>query len=254
MKVAVIQHDIAWCDRDANFRRLEPMIGEAASGGARLVVLTETFATGFAVEDPSVAEPAGGPSSQFLTAMAQSHKIWIAGSCLEATDDNDGAPMVNALVVVSPAGEQFRYHKIHPFTFGGEADHVRPGSEFLTLNIEGVRTSLFVCYDLRFADEFWQLAPDTDLYLVPANWPIKRQGHWSALLRARAIENQAYVIGCNRVGEGRAVAYGGESLIIDPWGSDIAVASNHECIIYGDIEPEVVADTRAKFPFIQDRR
>jgi predicted amidohydrolase len=162
--------------------------------------------------------------------------------------------MVNALVVVSPEGEQYRYHKIHPFTFGGEADHVRPGSEFLTLNIEGVRTSLFVCYDLRFADEFWQLAPETDLYLVPANWPIKRQGHWSALLRARAIENQAYVIGCNRVGEGRAVAYGGESLIVDPWGSDIALAGDNECIIYGDIEPEVVADTRAKFPFIQDRR
>jgi predicted amidohydrolase len=90
MKVAVIQHDIAWCDRDANFRRLEPMIGEAAFAGARLVVLTETFATGFAVEDPSVAEPAGGPSSQFLAAMAQSHKIWIAGSCLEATDNGDG--------------------------------------------------------------------------------------------------------------------------------------------------------------------
>ena len=254
MKVAVIQHDIAWCVRDANFRRLEPMIGEAAFAGARLVVLTETFATGFAVEDPSVAEPAGGPSSQILAAMAQSHKIWIAGSCLEATDNGDGAPMVNALVVVSPEGEQYRYHKIHPFTFGGEADHVRPGSEFLTLNIEGVRTSLFVCYDLRFADEFWQLAPETDLYLVPANWPIKRQGHWSALLRARAIENQAYVIGCNRVGSGGGLNYAGDSRVINPLGEVIAEAGDVSTILYADISSEEVQTVRTTFPFMQDRR
>ncbi|NBO56777.1 MAG: carbon-nitrogen family hydrolase [Actinobacteria bacterium] len=254
MKVAVVQHNITWCDRETNFARLAPMIGDAASAGARLVVLTETFATGFAVEDASIAEEVGGPSSSFLASMAQTHNVWVAGSCLESADGGDGAPMVNSLVVANPQGLQYRYHKIHPFTFGGEATHVRAGQDFLTLNIEGVRTSLFVCYDLRFADEFWKLAPETDLYLVPANWPIKRQSHWSALLRARAIENQAYVVGCNRVGEGRAVAYGGESMILDPWGADLAVAANDECIIYGEIDPGVVADTRAKFPFIQDRR
>ena len=252
MKIAVVQADTVWMDRDENFAQLAPLISDAAKNGASLVLLTEMFSTGFVVDRNDIGEPEGGASSQFLSRMATQHNIWIGGSCPKVTP-HDPSPF-NSFVLVSPRGEQHRYHKIHPFTFGGEADHVRPGSEFLTLNIEGVRTSLFVCYDLRFADEFWQLAPETDLYLVPANWPIKRQGHWSALLRARAIENQAYVIGCNRVGEGRAVAYGGESLIVDPWGSDIALAGDNECIIYGDIEPEVVADTRAKFPFIQDRR
>ena len=253
MKVAAIQHDIAWCDRDTNFGQLAPMIASAAKGGARLVVLTETFATGFAVENTDVAEPVGGPISQFLAQQAVLNNIWVAGSCLEQST-NDDTRMVNAFVVVSPSGEQFRYHKIHPFTYGGEAQHVQPGESRVILDIEGVRTSLFICYDLRFADEFWSVAEQTDLYLVPANWPIKRQAHWTALLRARAIENQAYVIGCNRIGEGRAVSYGGESVIYDPWGAEIAKADSTSTIIYAEIDPAVVSETRSKFPFLQDRR
>ncbi len=251
--MAAIQHDIAWCDREANFSRLKPLIVEAAKSGARLVVLTETFSTGFAVENTDVAEPVDGPSSTFLAQMATTHQIWIAGSCLEASTNADKR-MVNALVVASPDGATQRYHKIHPFTFGGEAKHVQPGTELVTIEIENVRTSLFVCYDLRFADEFWQIAPSTDLYIVPANWPSKRQTHWGALLMARAIENQAYVVGCNRVGIGPAGEYNGESMIIDPWGAPLAVAGGQTEIIYADIEPSVVTDTRAKFPFINDRR
>lgn len=253
MRVAAIQHDIAWCDRETNFAQLEPLVAQAAQSGARLVVLTETFSTGFAVENADAAEPAGGPTYQFLARMATEHNIWITGSCLEASSNEDSR-MVNALIAISPTGAARRYHKIHPFTFGGEAEHVQPGTEHVTIDIDGVRTSLFICYDLRFADEFWRLAPSTDLYIVPANWPSKRQTHWGALLRARAIENQAYVIGCNRVGTGPAGQYMGESMIIDPWGASLAVGGASTEVIYADIVPNVVANTRAKFPFLNDRR
>ena len=102
-----------------------------------------------------------------------------------------------------PTARVHRYRKIHPFSFGGEEKHFRAGTDLVTVDVEGLRVSLFVCYDLRFADEFWQLARDTDVYLVPANWPAKRRLAWTSLLQARAIENQAYVVGVNRVGAGR---------------------------------------------------
>ena len=100
-----------------------------------------------------------------------------------------------------------------------------PASDLVTVDVEGLRVSLFVCYDLRFADEFWQLAHDTDVYLVPANWPEKRRLHWTSLLQARAIENQAYVVGVNRVGDGGGIAYRGDSRIVDPLGELLATAS-----------------------------
>ncbi|MFM7870973.1 MAG: nitrilase-related carbon-nitrogen hydrolase, partial [Actinomycetota bacterium] len=114
--------------------------------------------------------------------------------------------------------------------------------------------SLFVCYDLRFADEFWQVARDTDVYLVPANWPDSRREHWMTLLRARAIENQAFVVGCNRVGRGGQLTYCGDSRIIGPIGEEIAVAGDGECTITADITAEHVATTRDRFRFLQDRR
>jgi predicted amidohydrolase len=113
---------------------------------------------------------------------------------------------------------------------------------------------LFVCYDLRFADEFWQLANDTDVYLVPANWPEARRLPWMALLQARAIENMAYVIGCNRVGSGNGLPYCGDSRIIDPLGEVLASGAQTETILLADIAPERVAEVRDRFRFLQDRR
>ena len=124
----------------------------------------------------------------------------------------------------------------------------------MTIDLLGVRTSLFVCYDLRFADAFWDLAPNTDLYLVVANWPSARSSHWKALLRSRAIENQAYVVGVNRVGEGDGLSYQGDSAIIDPLGEVLKEASSGgEEILVADIEPERVLEVRETFPFINDR-
>ena len=256
MKVAAVQHDIVWCDRRANFERLAPRVAAAADEGARLVVLSETFSTGFAVGSDDFAEPEDGPSSEFLRATAARHGIWIAGSCPEIPADSsaDDRRPANTLVLAGPAGETYRYRKIHPFTFGGEDRHVRPGSDLVTVRVDDLRVSLFVCYDLRFADEFWQLAHDTDLYLVPANWPASRREHWSTLLRARAIENQAYVIGCNRVGEGGGLVYSGDSVVVDPFGEIVAEGPDEECTLLADVTPERVAEVRDRYRFLPDRR
>ena len=111
----------------------------------------------------------------------------------------------NVLVLVAPDGTPYRYRKIHPFSLAREPEHYGAGTEVFTADVEGVRVTPFVCYDLRFADDFWKLAPETDAYVVVANWPAARTGHWRALLLARAIENQAYVVGCNRVGHGGSI-------------------------------------------------
>jgi len=256
VRFAVVQHDIVWCDREANFARLEPRIAEAASHGANFVLLSETFSTGFAVEDPRFAEPHDGPSSRFLREMAAEHAVGVAGSCPErAAEPTDDHRPANTFVVARPGGRVDRYRKIHPFTYGGEDRHVRPGDDFVTIEVDGLRVSLFVCYDLRFADEFWRLALDTDVYLVPANWPVSRREHWMALLRARAIENQAYVIGCNRVGDGGSLSYAGDSKVFGPNGDLLADGSEAgEIILYADVSADEVTAVRERFRFLQDRR
>lgn len=254
VKVAAIQHDIAWLDREANFARLEPMIREAAGEGSRLVVLSEMFSTGFAMGDEwadALPEPCGGASSQFLCGMARTYDVWIVGSCPERGPGEE-LP-ANTLVVAGPSGETYRYEKIHPFTYGGENRYFRRGQSHLTVDIDGLSVSCFVCYDLRFADHFWQLADTTDLYVVPANWPASRAAHWSTLLAARAIENQAYVIGVNRVGSGGSLVYGGGSRIVGPFGEELATAGADETIIYSDVDKSHVAATRSTYPFLRDR-
>ena len=252
MKVAVIQHDIVWADRDANFVALTPSIAQAVDNDAELIVLSEMFSTGFVVDRDDIGEPFDGPSSQFLSRMACEHNVTICGSCPEK-QEGDPRPF-NSLVVAHPNGTFDRYSKIHPFTYGGEDKYFRAGDSFVTISVNGIRLSLFVCYDLRFANEFWEVAHNTDAYIIPANWPESRRAHWIALLTSRAIENQAYVIGCNRIGDGGNLHYVGDSRIIDPLGAVLADASDEEVIIYADISAEAVRTVREKFPFLQDRR
>ena len=261
MRIAAIQHDIAWCDRAANFAHLAPMIRAAAGAGASLVLLSETFSTGFATEarepgSEQLGEPFGGPSSQFLAEQAASLRIWVGGSCPEIAPDapEDDQRPHNTFVLAGPEGQLHRYRKIHPFSYGGEDKHFRGGDSFTQVEIDGLRVTMFVCYDLRFADEFWQLAKTTDVFLVPANWPEARRLHWQALLQARAIENQAYVVGCNRVGEGGGLKYVGDSRIVDPLGELLATGSQGETILFGDIEPANVKAVRERFRFLPDRR
>lgn len=252
MKIAAIQYDIVWNNREANFTQLTPLLQQAQGLGARFVVLPEMFSTGFIVDSESIGEPLNGPSATYLSTMSQRLDMWIAGSCPEC-DTDDPRPF-NSLVVASPDGEIFRYKKIHPFTYGGEDRFYRPGDSFLSVIIDDLRVSFFICYDLRFADEFWSLAHDTDLYVVPANWPTSRREHWLTLLQARAIENQAYVVGCNRVGTGGGLHYSGDSRIIDPLGRVLQAGGLNGDILIADTSSELVNDVRNRYPFLRDRR
>ena len=251
MLIAGLQVDLVWEDREANYARLQPRIAAAASCGARLVVLPEMFPCGFSMDVDRIAEPFDGPSVQFLAATARQHGIWIAGSLPERVGDDMPS---NTLVLASPTGALQRYRKLHPFTFAREHHHYRAGTERVTTTIEGLRCTWFICYDLRFADEFWATTDDTDCYVVVANWTQKRRHHWSTLLAARAIENQAYVVGINRVGRGGGLEYTGDSAILDPWGTPLARASGAETMLLADVTPEVVADARRVFPVLNDRR
>jgi predicted amidohydrolase len=251
MKVAAVQHDIVWEDADATRARVQPMIAEAASAGARLIVLPEMFATGFSMQPERIAEDEGGPTEQFLVERAGEHGAHLIGSI--AQRGPDGRYRNNA-VLARPDGSVVRYAKIHPFTYAGEHERYAAGRDFVTVDVEGLRVSLFVCYDLRFADEFWALAATTDLFVVPANWPRPRHEHWRALLKVRAIENQAYVLGVNRVGAAGELPHDGGSALLDPLGGTVFELDATPAIAYGDVSTDTVTDTRTRFPFLADRR
>lgn len=252
VKVAGLQLDIAWESPIDNHAKVDPWIRTAVAAGARLLVLPEMFACGFTMKTEGVAEPEDGPTTRFLVERAFEHGLWIGGSVPELPEGAERP--FNTFVIAGPHGQLYRYRKIHPFTFADEHLHYDAGDRFVTIDIEGVRCTLFVCYDLRFADEMWATAKDTDCYLFVANWPEKRRSHWTALLQARAIENQAYVVGCNRVGEGGGLRYTGDSRIVDPLGRILAAGAEGETLLLADVDPAVVADTRARLPFLQDRR
>ena len=256
MKVAAIQHDIVWEDAERTRKNVAPLIAQAAAAGARLIVLTEMFATGFSMQPERIAEYPGGANEQFLVDQAREHGSYLVGSIAQ-WDRADGRAR-NVAVLAQPAGEVQRYAKIHPFSYVGEDKHYAPGTQFLTVDVvangESLRVSPFVCYDLRFADEFWARADLTDIYVVPANWPEPRREHWRTLLRARAIENQAYVVGVNRVGTVKNDRYVGDSAIVDPAGLVLVEASMGETVLVADVSAERVADIRRRFPFLADRR
>ncbi|SFF05235.1 carbon-nitrogen family hydrolase [Blastococcus tunisiensis] len=253
MRIAAVQHDIVWEDRDANFDRLAPQVAHAAGAGAELVLLTETFSTGFSMT-PGIGEPEGGPSARFLAGQAAEHGVWIGGSCPEIAGGEAALPY-NSFVLAGPDGTVHRYRKLHPFTHAGEHERFSAGEGPVTVEVGGLRITPFICYDLRFADVFWAAAPHTDVYLVPANWPAARRTHWQTLLQARAIENQAYVVGCNRVGTaGDGTEHAGDSRIISPMGELLATAAGVETMVLADVDPAEVAGTRDRLRFLPDRR
>ncbi|SNS57158.1 Predicted amidohydrolase [Geodermatophilus pulveris] len=252
MRFGVVQHDIVWEDRAANYARLAPLVARAAGAGAEFVLLSETFSTGFSMT-PGIGEPEGGPSAGFLQAQAAEHGVWVAGSCPEVAPD--GQLPYNSFVLAGPDGTVHRYRKLHPFTHGGEHERFRAGEKPVTVDVGGLRVTPFVCYDLRFADVFWHAALDTDVYLVTANWPAARRLHWQTLLQARAIENQAYVVACNRVGTaGDGTPHAGDSRIVSPMGELLATAAGVETVLVADVDPAEVTATRQRLAFLADRR
>jgi predicted amidohydrolase len=219
---------------------------------ADLIVLPEMFAVGFTMSTAAVAERPDGPTTAWLVEQAAARRSWIGGSVPVVLEGADRPS--NVFTLAAPDGAVHRYAKRHPFSFAGEDEHYAPGAERLTVDIDGVRVSPFVCYDLRFADAFWPIAEDTDVYLVVASWPQARRDHWRTLLRARAIENQAFVVGVNRVGSGGGLDYAGDSCIVDPLGEVLVTAASVETVLTCDVDAALVAKVRSELPFLADRR
>jgi predicted amidohydrolase len=255
MRVAAVQHDIVWEDREATLARLAPRLASAAGEGAELLLLAETFAVGFSLRTEVTAEPVDGPTSTWMAEQAAALGAWVGGSVPERAP---GAELPqNVFVLAGPRGERVRCAKRHLFRYGGEDRGFAPGDSAVTVELEGVRCTLVVCYDLRFGDELWERAPDPDCYLVVASWPQQRQHHLRTLLLARAIENQAYVVGVNRVGRsGDGIDHVGGSCIVGPRGELLADAEPLgpvEATLLGEVDPAEVARVRARYPFLEDR-
>lgn len=251
IRVAGIQTDIVWEDPTATIASLGGRLAEAAAE-ADVVVLPEMFSTGFSMAPERVAEMADrGPAASFLRSSAIEHQVWVGGSA--ATRLGNEPLAVNRFSLYSPDGSPYRYDKIHPFSYAGEDEHYVAGQATLTIDVNGVRVTPLICYDLRFSYLFWDQAEATDCFVVVANWPAARREHWLTLIRARAIENQAYVVAVNRVGSGDGVDYCGDSCVVDPLGEVVAEAGADATTVYADIDPARVAEVRARFPFMNDR-
>jgi len=242
LSVTIFQQDLAWQDAPANrahFGRLLP-----AAAGSALALLPEMFATGFTMEPAGCAEAPDGPTVQWLRGQAAQHGCAIAGSLAIG----EAGAFRNRLLFARPDGMLQHYDKRHLFRMAGEHRSYVPGSERRVIGWAGWRLCPQVCYDLRFP--VWSRnRGDYDALLYVANWPARRREHWRALLLARAIENQAWVIGVNRTGlDGKGVEYAGDSLVIDPWGRVVLDAGGAAGVHRVTLSAATLAECREKFP------
>lgn len=253
MQLIGVQLDTVWEDKAASHARVRALLDGVTVEPGALIVLSEFFATGFSTDVAKIAEREGdGDSQRFLGELAKTRNAYVLGGVVTRDGDSRGR---NQCVVFNPQGEEIaRYWKLHPFSYGGETDHYDAGPDLVSFDWRGCHTSTFICYDLRFPEVFRRTAGATKLYTVIANWPAPRREHWMALLRARAIENQAYVIGVNRCGNDPKLAYAGDSLIIDPRGQTIAEGGDREGVIIADIDIDDLDAYRHSFPALSDRR
>ncbi|MFC0596825.1 carbon-nitrogen family hydrolase [Streptomyces palmae] len=233
--------------------------------GADLVVLPELWPVGaFAYESfAAEAESLGGPTAQAMAAAARDAGVWLhAGSIVERgvrgepTGAAEEGPLYNTSLLFSPDGRLERtYRKIHRFGFDqGEAVLMSAGADPVTAQLPGAVAGLATCYDLRFPELFRLLVDaGAQLLVIPAGWPARRREHWTLLARARAVENQAYVLACGTAGTHAGVEQAGHSIVVDPWGEVLAEAGPGEQVLTVDLDLDRVARTRADFPALRDR-
>ncbi len=251
MNVYAFQLDIAWEDRVANFTRVQSLFEKTPPNPGALVVLPEMFASGFSMNLAATCQGLATEDETFLAGLARKYQVFVTGGVVRSGSNEMGR---NEAVAFSPDGTLLaRYAKIHPFTLGGEARVHEAGTEIVVFPWAGFTVAPFVCYDLRFPEIFRAASRQgANLFVVMALWPAKRQQHWLTLLQARAIENQAYVIGVNRVGTEPGFLYAGRSVIVDPHGVIVADAGERECVLATAIDLEVVTSWRRDFPALKD--
>ncbi|NDP41321.1 MAG: carbon-nitrogen hydrolase family protein [Aromatoleum sp.] len=261
-RVAAVQV-VAGADVAANLAQAEPLVAQAAALGARLVALPEYFGIlGVRATDKlAVREADGdGPQQAFLARLARTHGIWLVGGTVPLSSD-DPARVRSACLVYGPDGERVaRYDKIHLFSFArgderyDEGRTIEPGSELVTMDLPCGRVGLSICYDLRFP-ELYRALGVVSLILVPAAFTATTgAAHWHLLLRARAVENQCYVLAPAQGGahpNGRRTF--GHSLLIDPWGRVVAEHAEGPGVVVGDVDPAVIAEVRTELPALAHR-
>ena len=254
MKFHVLQFNMNWCKKEENFKKVESLLKFASLEPFDFLVLPEMFATGF-VHHPeaSLAEnfsESSSETSQFLSALAKKYQIFIQGGGISAFSENK---YYNTTGIYSPkdVSEIPFYNKIH--LFFSEKKHFACGTELKNISVDGFHIFPLTCYDLRFPELFRKaLSEKANLFTVSASWPEERIVHWDILLQGRAIENQSYVIGANRVGNDPYASYIGHSKIISPEGIILADAKEEECVISAEVSLENLVRYRNAFPVLKD--
>ena len=247
------QLDIAWEEKQSNFAKVRAMVDKLRPDAGALLVLPEMFSTGFSMNVAKIKEATPSQTEQFLGAIARLYSIYIIAGVV--TQGAEGKGKNEAIVIDIQGRTILRYSKLHPFSLGGETQHYTAGDCIELFNWLGFMTAPFICYDLRFPEIFRAATrKGAHLFTVIANWPNKREGHWVTLLQARAIENQAYVVGVNRCGSDPGHLYPGRTLIVDPHGVIVADGGREEGLVTADIDIAKVTSWRKEFPVLQDTR
>ncbi|WP_062515737.1 carbon-nitrogen family hydrolase [Halobacillus sp. KGW1] len=252
-KIAIIQMNIVLGDPEANRKAAAVKIKEAAENGSSVIVLPELWTTGYDLSRfDELAETMSGPTHLLMKEMACDYEVTIMGSVAEREDD----VFYNTFVAYDPSGERIlSYRKAHLFRLMDEEKFLESGNEKGLFHLEGAPLAAVICYDIRFPE--WlrsHMIHGAKALFVTAEWPKPRVDHWRNLLISRAIENQCFVIACNRVGSDEANTFRGHSVIIDPWGKVLAEAGSEEEILYAEVNWEAVEDIRKQIPIFQDRR
>jgi predicted amidohydrolase len=251
--ISLAQIDCRRGEPETNEAVAETFIAEAARRGSDLILLPELWRSGFDLaHGHRHAAPLGTGPFAWLANLARSHGIWIAGSLLEAREGE----IYNTATLHSAEGELAGvYRKVHLFGLMEEDRYLAAGNRTVLLDLDWGQTGLAICYDLRFPELFRRQAVEgATLILLPAQWPRRRVDAWRMLLRARAAENQLFMVGCNRVGASGETPFGGHSAIIDPWGNVIIEGGESELLLTSTIDMDQVAKVRVHMPVFQDRR
>ncbi|MEM7164024.1 MAG: nitrilase-related carbon-nitrogen hydrolase [Planctomycetota bacterium] len=261
IEIAFLQDDFPELDRDGNRARVTRAAEDAAARGCDVLALPELWCSGYDLA--RVAEVDDWEREfEFLADLSRDTGLAIlGGSLLEPVPGGDAGKFYNCAVVFDRGAELARYRKAHLFAPLGEDRFLEPGPELpTTFDVRGVRCALSVCYDLRFPELYRQVVtsdeenPGIDLLFVPAQWPMVRVHHWRTLLIARAIENQCFVLGVNRRGKYGEVEFGGNSLLVDPWGGLTLDARDDVGLLTTSLDPTLLADAKKKLPTLPDRR
>ncbi len=249
MQIIGCQMNIDWEAPGLNLRRADQLFSNTTVPSNSLLVLPEMFATGFSMNVGRIANAPQVPP--FLSTLSSRyHSTLIAGYVGQAADGRG----CNQALIYSPQGVRLgAYQKIHPFSFAGEDKVYEPGRSVQIFELGEFRICPFICYDLRFPEIFRTATlRGANTFVVIANWPAPRTEHWTALLRARAIENQAFVIGLNRTGSDPKLEYSGRSVVFGPQGEVLCELDNKEGILQADLDIESVTRWRARFPALAD--